>query len=107
MLPDCFNPGDPRTWPAWLREDAICTESDHVGPFPASRFQWRKLAPPPVKFGTRISCWSRNTVAAICKLPLPDPEVGQPAVTERTAPAPARPRANQRRKNRHQQLAAS
>jgi len=74
MTTDTFDPGNPRTWQVWLREDAICTEGGHVGPFPASRFQWRKLAPPPVKFGSRISCWHRNTVAAVCHLPLPDPE---------------------------------
>lgn len=92
MLPDNFNPGDPTTWPLWMRETAICTEGDRVGPYPGSHFQWRKKAPPPVKFGSRIACWHRNTVAAICKLPLPDPEPEQPAVTN-TAPAtaPARP----------------
>jgi hypothetical protein len=101
MPPDIIDPGNPRTWPPWMREDVITTEGDHVGPYPASRFQWRKVAPPPVKFGSRISVWHRNTVAAICKLPLPDPEIGeQPALTERVAPAaaPARSRINQRRK---------
>jgi hypothetical protein len=76
---DGFNPGDPTTWPVWMREDDICTEGGHVGPFPASRFQWRKLAPSPVKFGSRISCWHRNVVAQVCKLPPPDPE---PAVSK-------------------------
>jgi hypothetical protein len=104
---DGFNPGDPTTWPVWMREDDICTEGDHVGPFPASRFQWRKLAPPPVKFGSRIACWHRNTVAAICKLPPPDPEPEQPAVAERAAPAAAatRSRTNRRRVSRTPQLA--
>ena len=69
MARDTFDPGDPHTWPVWLREKDIVTEGDHIGPFPASRFQWRKLAPPPIKFGARISCWHRNTVALICALP--------------------------------------
>ena len=76
MISDTFDPADPRTWPPWMRVDQICTEGDHEGPFPASRFQWRKTAPPPTKFGQRISTWHRNVVAEKCKLPVPDPDAG-------------------------------
>ena len=107
MTTDTFDPGNPRTWQVWLRESAICTEGDHVGPFPASRFQWRKLAPPPVKFGSRISCWHRNTVAAICQLRLPDLEPAQPTVTTDTepSPAPGHPHTSKRKTPRTSQLA--
>jgi hypothetical protein len=107
MTTDTFNPGDPPSWPVWMRETRICSEGGRVGPFPASRFQWRKLAPPPVKFGSRISCWHRNTVAAICQLPLPDPEPAQLAATTRTAPsaAPGQPRTSKRRTPRTSGLA--
>jgi hypothetical protein len=107
MTIDTFDPGVPTTWEVWMREKRICTEGDHVGPFPASRYRWRKLAPPPVKFGTRISCWHRNTVAAICQLPLPDPEPVQLAATTHVTPSAAsgQPRTGKRRTPRTSQLA--
>jgi hypothetical protein len=101
MLPDTFDPADPLTWPPWMREDDICTEGGRVGPYPGSSYTWRQRAPPPVKFGTRISCWHRNTVAALCHLPLPDPvhtQTEQLAAVEVGSPARAMASRNRRRR---------
>lgn len=75
-----FDPANPETWPTWMRPRDICTSSDHRGPYPGSKAKWfAEVAagriPPPVKFGARISAWHRNTVAAACRLPLPDEQL--------------------------------
>jgi hypothetical protein len=101
MTTDPFDPADPRTWPPWMRLSDICTEGDRRGPYPGSRYQWRARAPPPVKFGTRISCWHRSTVAAICHLPPPDPadmQIEQPVAAEHDSPAPASASRNSKRR---------
>ena len=59
------------------------------------------------------ACWHRNTVAAICKLPPPDPELqaGQPqtkepAATDRTA-APATSRHNRKERSTQRTVAVA
>jgi hypothetical protein len=64
-----LDPLEPATWPALLRERDICKDPAHgypgLLPITQSAFRAavaRGLIEPPLKFGSRVNCWRKETI---------------------------------------------
>jgi hypothetical protein len=62
-----IDPSDPATWPALLRERDICKRPGYPGLLPLTQSAFRDGVArgdidPPIRFGVRISCWTKDYI---------------------------------------------